>query len=113
MPPKRQAKNRKVIEIYRERRNVPFLTVQNLALTLYSPSVLGPSGKSKADQKYEDFLSKHTCSRTRRVAAGLQAVGTRAHSPTRRTASSKHPIMDCAQRLSPSSEASAPRKGPA
>ena len=58
-PQHQRAKIRKVIDIYRERRNVPFLTVQNLALTLYSPSVLGPSGRTKADQKYEDFLSKH------------------------------------------------------
>jgi hypothetical protein len=58
-PQHQRAKIRKVIDIYRERRNVPFLTVQNLVLTLYSPSVLGPSGRTKADQKYEDFLSKY------------------------------------------------------
>ena len=58
-PKRQQEKIKKVLDIYKERQNIPFLTVQNTVLALYSPTILGPRSSGKAEQMYENFLSKY------------------------------------------------------
>jgi len=58
-PKQNQEKIKEVLEIYKDRANLSFNTVQNMVLALYSPSVLGKDGKGKVDKMYENFLSKY------------------------------------------------------
>ena len=55
-PKRSQEKIEKVLEIYKDRANLNFRTVQNMVLALYSPSLVG---KDKAEKMYENFLSKY------------------------------------------------------
>ncbi len=51
-----------VLNIYRDRKNVPFLAVQNMVLALYSPSLFSTArqrGKDAVEKMYENFLSKY------------------------------------------------------
>ena len=51
-----------VLNIYRDRKNVPFMAVQNMVLALYSPSLFSTArqrGKDVAEKMYENFLSKY------------------------------------------------------
>ena len=45
-----------MLEIYKDRANMNFRTVQNMVLALYSPSLMG---RDKAEKMYENFLSKY------------------------------------------------------
>ena len=54
-----RSKIQKVLDIYRQRSGVPFLTVQNMVVALYSPSLINTKkDKYKVDDMYENFLSK-------------------------------------------------------
>ena len=55
-PKKNQEKIVKVLEIYKDRANLNFRTVQNMVLALYSPSLMG---RDKVEKMYENFLSKY------------------------------------------------------
>ena len=55
-PKQSQEKIKKVLEIYKDRANMNFLTVQNMVLALYSPSLIG---RDKVEKMYENFLSKY------------------------------------------------------
>ena len=55
-PKKNQEKIEKVLEIYKDRANLNFRTVQNMVLALYSPSLMG---RDKVEKMYENFLSKY------------------------------------------------------
>ena len=55
-PKRSQEKIEKVLEIYKDRANLNFRTVQNMVLALYSPSLMG---KDKVEKMYENFLSKY------------------------------------------------------
>ena len=55
-PKQSQGKIEKVLEIYKDRANLNFRTVQNMVMALYSPSLIG---KDKAEKMYENFLSKY------------------------------------------------------
>ena len=58
-PERSKAKIQKVLDIYRQRSGVPFLTVQNMVVALYSPSLVNTKrDKYKVDEMYENFLSK-------------------------------------------------------
>ena len=49
-PKRQQEKIKKVVDIYKELQNIPFLAVQNMALVLYSPTTLGPRCSGKASK---------------------------------------------------------------
>ena len=55
-PKRSQEKIEKVLEIYKDRANLNFRTVQNMVLALYSPSLIG---KDKVEKMYENFLNKY------------------------------------------------------
>ena len=55
-PKRSQEKIEKVLEIYKDRANLNFSTVQNMVLGLYSPSLIG---KDKVEKMYENFISKY------------------------------------------------------
>ena len=52
-PKANQPKIEKVIDIYKDNRNVNFRTVQNVVLGLYSPSLVG---RTRAERDYQDFI---------------------------------------------------------
>ena len=62
-PKANQEKIKEVIGIYKNRRNVPKHIVEKTVMALYVPSASGRVGKrgksSKADEIYEDFLSRY------------------------------------------------------
>ena len=49
-------KIKKVIDLYQDKANLNFTTVQNMVVALYSPSLVG---KSKVEKMYENFMSKY------------------------------------------------------
>ena len=55
---------KEVIEIYRSKKNVNFLTTQNLVMALSSPSVLGKNGSEKVDKLFDTFISKYSEGKT-------------------------------------------------
>ena len=55
-PKQSQGKIEKVFEIYKDRANLNFRTVQNMVLALYSPSLIG---KDKVEKMYGNFLDKY------------------------------------------------------
>ena len=55
-PKRSQEKIEKVLEIYKDRANLNFRTVQNMVLALYSPSMIG---RDKVEKMYENFLTKY------------------------------------------------------
>jgi len=57
-PQYNRSKIQNVINIYKERSGVPFRTVQNMVIALFSPSVFGPKGKEKVENMYENYVSK-------------------------------------------------------
>ena len=59
-PERNRAKIKKVLDVYRQRSGVPFLTVQNMVVALYSPSLINTKkDKYKVDEMYQNFLSKY------------------------------------------------------
>ena len=61
-PVRNRDKIKEVLDIYRDRRNVPFLTVQNMVMALYSPSMFSTArqrGRDVVEKMYENFLSKY------------------------------------------------------
>ena len=60
-PPFGKSSNRdrikQVIEIYRSKKNVNFLTTQNLVMALSSPSVLGKNRSEKVDKLFDTFIN--------------------------------------------------------
>lgn len=46
----------KVLDLYQEKANLNFATVQNMVVALYSPSLMG---KTKVEKMYENFMSKY------------------------------------------------------
>ena len=55
-PKQSQGKIEKVFEIYKDRANLNFRTVQNMVLALYSPSLIG---RDKVEKMYANFLNKY------------------------------------------------------
>ena len=55
-PKQSQGKIEKVFEIYKDRANLNFRTVQNMVMALYSPSLIG---KDKVEKMYGNFLDKY------------------------------------------------------
>ena len=55
-PKRSQEKIEKVLEIYKDRANLNFRTVQNMVLALYSPSLIG---RDKVEKMYANFLNKY------------------------------------------------------
>ena len=55
-PKQSQEKIEKVLEIYKDRANLNFRTVQNMVMALYSPSLIG---KDKVEKMYGNFLDKY------------------------------------------------------
>ena len=55
-PKRSHEKIDKVLEIYKDRANLNFRTVQTMVLALYSPSLIGGD---KVEKMYENFLSKY------------------------------------------------------
>ena len=53
-----QDRIKQVIEIYRSKKNVNFLSVQNLVMALSSPSIFGKNGEDKVDKLFDTFISK-------------------------------------------------------
>ena len=60
-PKNRQDQIQKVLDLYAQKANLSFTTVQNMVVALYSPSLIG---KTKADKMYENFISKYSNSET-------------------------------------------------
>jgi len=54
-PKKSQEKIDKVLEMYKDKANMNFKTVENMVMALYSPSLFG---RDKVEKMYENFLSK-------------------------------------------------------
>ena len=54
-----QDRIKQVIEIYRSKKNVNFLSVQNLVMALSSPSIFGKNGEEKVDKLFDTFISKY------------------------------------------------------
>ena len=55
-PVQSQEKIKKVLQMYKDKSNMNFTVVQNMAMALYSPTLLG---KKNVDKMYENFLSKY------------------------------------------------------
>ena len=55
-PKQNQEKIKNILGIYKDRANFNFTAVHNMALALYSPSLLG---RDKVEKMYENFLSKY------------------------------------------------------
>ncbi len=55
-PKRSQEKIEKVLEIYKDRANLNFRTVQNMVLALYSPSLIG---RDKVEKMYANFVNKY------------------------------------------------------
>ena len=54
-----QDRIKQVIEIYRSKKNVNFLSVQNLVMALSSPSIFGKNGAEKVDKLFDTFISNY------------------------------------------------------
>ena len=55
-PAQSQEKIKKVLQMYMDKSNMNFTVAQNVAMALYSPSLLG---KKNVDKMYKNFLSKY------------------------------------------------------
>jgi len=62
-PKANREKIRRVLQIYRDNKNVTRNIVENVVMSLYLPSAFGRVGKKgkpgKADEIYEDFASRY------------------------------------------------------
>ena len=50
---------KQVLETYKSKKNVNFLSVQNLVMALSSPSIFGKNGEEKVDKLFDTFISKY------------------------------------------------------
>ena len=66
-----QPEIQKVLDIYRQCKNVLFLTVQNMVMPLYSPSVLGLNGEGEGGEPLHESVNKYRATRrTPRAMSG-------------------------------------------